>query len=440
MPASPIDSGLYGALFGDPELARLFSDSAEVRAMLLVEGALAEAQGKLGLIPETAAAFLKRACAEVQVDPTALAETTATNAVPVPGLVAATRKALEAPDHAAWLHFGATSQDIMDTALTLRLRQVTRIMGDRLAGALKALGKMAEAHADLPMMARTYGQAAVPSTFGAAVASWGSPLLRHLDRLYEVPPRLLVVSLSGAAGTLSAMGDKGPEVRKLLAQSLDLSDPEESWHSSRDRIAEFAGWMTALAASLGKMGEDLILMTMRGEVSLKGAGGSSTMPQKQNPVGPSVLSALARHATGLNVTLQSAALHREARDGAAWMSEWLTLPQLILTTGRALTLAQDVAGALTPDADGLRAPLDAPPQAWAAEALTFALAETMPRPEAQDASKALVAEALKTNAPLPALAAQKFPGTDWAAKLAPEALLGEAPALARRFAARAQEV
>ena len=442
MPASPLDSALYARLFGDAELARLFTDTAEVRAMLLVEGALAKAQGQLGLVPETSAAFLHRASMEVQVDPAGLAEVTGKNAVPVPGLVAAARKALEAPEHAAWLHFGATSQDIVDTALVLRLRQAIALYEARLATLIAALGRLAEAHAELPMMGRTYGQDAVPTSFGAQVATWGAPLLRHRDRLAEMKPRVLVVSLSGAAGTLSAMGPKGPEVRAALAEALGLSDPGESWHAARDRIAEFAGWCGGLMASLGKLAEDLILMTSspRGEVTLGISGGSSTMPQKQNPVGPSALSALTRLAAALTAAIHAAASPREARDGAAWMTEWLTLPQLCLATGRGLRIAGELADTLAPAPEALRRPLDGGLRLWAAEALTFALAEAMPRPEAEAEVRRLVAEALATGTPLPALAAQGHPGTDWRARLAPEALLGEAPALARRFAAAAKGV
>ncbi|MDH3264414.1 MAG: lyase family protein, partial [Paracoccaceae bacterium] len=332
MPASPLDSALYGKLFGDAELARLFSDTAEVRAMLLVEGALAKVQGDLGLIPETSAAFLHRAAMEIQIDPAGLAEATGRNAVPVPGLVAAARKALEAPEHAAWLHFGATSQDVADTALILRLRQAVALYEARLAALIGALGRLAGDHAELPMMARTYGQDAVPTSFGAHAALWGAPLIRHRDRLAELKPRLLIVSLSGAAGTLSAMGPKGPEVRAALAEALGLGDPGESWHAARDRVAEFAFWCGGLMASLGKLAEDLILMTSspRGEVTLCAAGGSSTMPQKQNPVGPSALAALSRLSAALTAAIHAAASPREARDGAAWMTEWLTLPQLCL--------------------------------------------------------------------------------------------------------------
>ena len=179
MPASPADSALYRGLFGDADLARLLSDTAEVRAMLLVEGALAKAQGAAGLIPETAAAFLHRARQEIQIDPAGLAGQIAADGVPVPALVAAARKALEAPDHARFLHWGATSQDICDTALTLRLKPALRIVDARLAETVAALAALAAAHAETPMLARTYGQGAVPTSFGAVVAAWGAPILRH---------------------------------------------------------------------------------------------------------------------------------------------------------------------------------------------------------------------------------------------------------------------
>lgn len=433
MPASPIDSQLYGALFGDSELAKLFTDSAEIRAMLLVEGALAEAQAKVGLIPEEAGQYLKRACEEIIIDPAALAGATAQNAVPVPALITAARKEMAAPDHAAWLHFGATSQDIMDTALVLRLRQVVRILNTRLVAVVKALGQMAESYTDMPMLARTYGQPAVASTFGAMIATWGNPLLRHHQRLEELTPRLLAISLSGAAGTLSSMGSKGHEVRKTLADALHLADPEASWHPVRDRIAEFSGWLTMLSTACGKMGEDMIALSSRGELSFSSAGNSSTMPQKQNPVGPSTLSALARHALGLNNTLQAASLHRDARDGAAWLTEWLSLPQLVLVAGRTLSLVQEIIATSTPNAPAMRKTLDEPPQLWVAEALTFALVEKMPRPQAERDVKDLVSKALETGTPLPTLAQEYDANTDWSARLEIEALLGEAPLHARRF-------
>lgn len=439
MPAAPADSPLYARLFGDDDAARLFSDSAEVRAMLLVEGALAKVQGELGLIPAESAAFLHRASFEVQIDPSALATETAINGVPVPALVTAFRTACNAPDHAAYAHWGATSQDIMDTALALRLKRLIELWETRLDALTAALGTLAETHATLPMAARTYGQVATPTSFGAVIASWGWPVLAQRQALTALRAALLRVSLSGAAGTLSAMGEKGPEVRAALAKALGLSDPGHSWHSDRSGIGALAGWMATTAATLGKIGEDLILMTQSGigEVLISGAGGSSTMPQKQNPVGPSVLVALARHVTGLAATLQGAALHRQQRDGAAWFTEWLTLPQAAISTSRALGLALDITAKITPDPTAMMRNLNADGGLIHAEALTFALAETLPRPEAQATVKRLCHEATDTGTPLATLAARDFPGLDWADRLAMSGL-GQAPVEARAYSAAAK--
>lgn len=438
MPASPADSPLYARLFGDDEAARLFSDSAEVRAMLLVEGALAKVQGALGLIPAESAAFLHRASFEVQIDPSALAAETATNGVPVPALVTAFRTGCNAPDHAAFAHWGATSQDIMDSALALRLKRLFELWETRLDALCAALGTLAETHATLPMAARTYGQLATPTSFGAVVSGWGWPLLTQRQALETLRPALLRVSLSGAAGTLSAIGDKGPEVRTELAKALGLSDPGHSWHADRTGIGALAGWMATTTAALGKLGEDLILLTQSGisEVALAGAGGSSTMPQKQNPVGPSVLVALARQVAGLAGTLTSAGLHRQQRDGAAWFTEWLTLPQACILTSRAMGLALEVVPKISPDPAAMARNLTAGGGLIHAEALSFELATRMPRPEAQAAIKRLCQEVETSGADLTDLAARDYPGTDWQAVLT-QGGLGQAPAEARAFAAAA---
>lgn len=432
MPAAAADSTIYRDLFSDEDTAKLFTDSADIRAMLLVEGALARVQGSLGLIPETAAVFIDRAAREVQIDPAGLTRETATNGVPVPGLVTAFRKAMQAPEHAQYLHWGATSQDIMDTGLALRLRRVTEIWDARLGDLTQALGKLADRYADLPMAARSYGQIATPTSFGAVIAGWGHPLLRHRQRLAARRTELSIVSLGGAAGTLSAMGKSGPDVRAALARALDLADPGHSWHAERDRIGAFAVWMAGLCASLGKMAEDLILLTQSGinEIRITGAGGSSTMPQKQNPVGPSVLVALARQAIALAAAIQGAGIHRQQRDGAAWFVEWLTLPQLCISTGRAISLAGELAGRITPDAAAMERNLDDGTGLIHAEAYSFALARHMPRPEAQARIKALCAEALQSDHPLYELIRRDHPDLD----ISDAAGLGTAIAGARNFA------
>jgi len=352
MTASLADSLLYRRLFGDEESAALFSEETEIRSMLRVEGALARVQGRLGIIPYEAGVFIDEASRRVVIDPALLAEETAVNGVPVPGLVAAFIKAMGNARHAQYLHWGATSQDIIDTALALRLLSLMAIWEKRLGNILSGLARLALVHADLRMVARTYGQAATPTSFGAIAAGWGRPLERYRARLDGVRREIAVVSLGGAAGTLSAMGPEGPAVRAALAKDLGLSDPQASWHAERDRIGLFASWMVGLCTSLAKVGEDLILMAQSGigEMRLAGTGGSSTMPQKQNPVEPSVLVALARQAGALASSLQQAGIHRQQRDGAAWFVEWLTLPQLCISTGRVLSLAVDLSGQIAPDA------------------------------------------------------------------------------------------
>ena len=435
MPATPFDSAIYRDLFLDADVASLFTDSAEVRAMLLVEGALAKAQAAHGIIPEISAAAIQRAAQEVLIDPASLAAETGQSAVVVPALVSAFRTAMQAPEHAQYIHWGATSQDIMETGLILRLRQVLAIFDTRLTALAKSLGTLARSHADLPIAARTYGQTATVTSFGAVVASWGQPMLRHRSRLAPVRDDLLTVSLSGAAGTLSAMGPKGPQVRADLATALKLSDPGGSWHSERDRLGALAGWITGTAVSLGKMGEDLLLLTQSGisEVSLAKGGGSSTMPQKSNPVLPSLLVALARHITGLNTTLQGAGMHRQQRDGAAWFTEWLTLPQLCISLARALSATEDLAKSLTPNPGAMLAGIDDGLGLIYAEALSFALSSQMPRPEAQAAVKSLCLKARETKTSLAQLSAEKWPALD-TSLFTPTAQLGTAPAEARAFA------
>ena len=439
MPATPLDSATYRALLGDAELARLFTDAAEIRAMLLVEGALARAQGETGAIPETAARAIHRASLEVSIDPAQLADGVGRSAVPVPALVSAFRAAL-APEHAAHVHWGATSQDIVDTALVLRLRQATAILERRLVGVARSLGALAEAHADLPMAARTYGQIAVPTSFGAVAAAWGAPLLGHLERLVGLRPRLLRVSLSGAAGTASALGQDPAQVRAGLARTLDLGDPGGTWHADRSGIAEFAGWLALVTGSLGKMGTDLTLMTRSGsaEVRLGSSGGSSTMPQKANPVLPSLLVALARQTAALNGAVQDALVHAEQRDATAWLVEWLSLPQMVLLAGRALTAAAETLDGLAPDADAMASHLGADGGMAFAEALSFALARAMPRPEAQRAVAGLCREAEAVGAGLAEVAARAYPDVDLTGVFDPRRALGEAPATARAYAAAAR--
>ena len=440
MAGSVFDSPMYARLFPAGEVGRLFTDTAEVRAMLLVEGALAKVQGAQGVIPETAAAFIHRAAMEVQIDPTGLAGPTGENGVSVPGLVAAFRAAMEAPEHAQYAHWGATSQDIIDTGLMLRLRQMLVLQETMLRETLQALGQLAERHAATPMAARTYGQHATPTSFGATVAHWGAPLLDLLGELPELRQSSLWVSLSGAAGTSAALGPQAARTRAGLAEALGLRDPGRSWHSDRGPILRIAGWQARLALALGKMAEDLLILTQTGvgEVSLGAAGASSTMPQKQNPVAPSAMAAMARQVAGLNATLQGAALHRLDRDGAAWFTEWLVLPQICLGTTATLIHAQSLSQTMAPLPDAMLGAMTAGQNLIHAEALSFALVRHLPRPEAQAAIKTLCKQASATGADLADLARAAYPDLDLSAVFDAVQQMGHAPDEARRFAAAAR--
>ncbi|WP_300059458.1 lyase family protein [uncultured Roseobacter sp.] len=435
MAASVFDSPLQAQLFPTGEAGRLFSDSAALRAMLLVEGALAKAQGALGIIPEISAAAIHRATLEIQIDPGALASSTGENGVSVPGLLAAFRAEMNAPEHAQYVHWGATSQDIIDTGLMLRLRQCLALAESDLRAVLAALAEQAGTHADVPMAGRTYAQQATPTTWGAVLASWGAPLLDGLAALDDLRGRSLWVSLSGAAGTSAALGDQAPALRAALAEGLGLRDPGRSWHTDRGPLLRISSWMAEVTAALAAMGQSLIALaaTEVAEVTLGAFGASSTMPNKQNPVGPSVLVALSHQMGGLMSGLQAAAVHQHQRDGAAWFTEWMVMPQIALTTAASLQKARAVLDGLQPVPARMADTLG---QGLAhAEALSFALAAQMQRAEAQRTAKALCRQAAETGTSLAEIALSQHPELP-SDLFDPRAQLGQAPEAARAFAAR----
>ncbi len=437
MAGSVFDSPLHAKLFPTGDIGRLFTDTAEVRAMMLVEGSLAKVQGALGIIPEISAAAIHRASLELQIDPSGLGMATGQNGVTIPGLVAEFRKLMQAPEHAQYLHFGATSQDITDTALMLRVRQLLALQEDALTSLLRDLATLARDHAMTPMVARTYGQSATLTSFGATVAVWGNMLADLLDALPALRESVLWVSLSGAAGTGSVLGPNPDEVREQLAAAVGLRDPKRSWHADRGPILRLAAWQTQLSAALGKMAQDIWIMTQSGmkTVALGAKGGSSTMPQKENPVQPSTIIALANMANGLNATLTQAAQHREARDGGAWFTEWMTLPQLCLTAGSALTISATMIAGLAPNTDAMTTQIAATDDMIMAEAITFALARTMPRPDAAALVKDAVKTATAQGKGLLTVVAQDFPDLDMD-QFASHNQLGSAPNFANGFAAR----
>ncbi len=436
MAASVFDSPLHAHLFPTGEAGRLFSDSAAIRAMLLVEGALARAQGTLGVIPELSAAAIGRAAMEIAIDPGAIAKSTGENGVSVPGLVAAFRAEMNAPEHAQYVHWGATSQDIIDSGLMLRLRQLLVLAEADLRAILSALADQAERHADLPMAGRTWGQQATPTSWGAVLADWGHELCDLTEALEPLRGSSLVVALSGAAGTSSALPHPA-ETRAALAEGLGLADPGRSWHVARGPILRIADWLVQVTGVCARMGAALVAMTGTevAEVRIGAAGASSTMPQKQNPVGPSMMQALGYHATALHAALGPGTQHLHQRDGAALFTEWMVLPQLALGAASALQRTRSVVTGLAPDAERMAANLAAGQGLIHAEALSFALARQMPRPEAQAATKVLCRAALAQGETLEKLARAAHPDLP-EGLFDPARALGQAPVDARAFAAR----
>lgn len=379
----PSDSEIYRNLLSDGELARLFSDESELRGLLNAEAALARAEGQLDIIPRDAALRIDSAARRLSPSPSSLTAETAIAGVPITALLMELRKAVG--DDAQYVHWGATSQDIVDTALVLRLKAACHILAARLARLADVLAKQADRHRRTVMAGRTRFQQAVPTTFGLKAAGWLSMLCRHRDRLREFEGRLFVVQFGGAAGTLAALGPRGMAVTMAFARELGLGVPPAPWHTQRDNVAELAGWLSLVSGTLGKIGRDVLLLAQSeiAEVRPSTGGGSSTMPQKANPIGAEVLVTLAQaNATHL-AAIHGAIGQEHERGGSGWMLEWLTLPQMVVATGAGLAQAISLMDGLIVDEGRMAENISAANGLLMAEAAVFALSEHMPRPDAE---------------------------------------------------------
>lgn len=335
------------ALCADAEIEELFAPQAEFNAMLAFEAALAVAQAKAGVIPALAADEIAKACAQFVLNEAVLTAGLYKDGVLGPAFVKALRQSL--PQTAQpYLHFGATSQDITDTALALRLQTLLRLLDDRLANLIKALNALLEKQGQLWLMAQTRMQAALPIRVEDKILSWLRPLQRHRARLAALAPHLLVIQLGGAVGSRAEWGDKAEAIAAGLAAILKLGNTP-CWQSARDNIVEFGEVLALIAGTIGKIGLDVALLaqTENGSVKIAGAGTSSAMAHKANPVAAERLVALARYTAGLAGTLNQAMIHENERSGAAWTLEWFVVPPLAQATGAALHGALEMLPRLT---------------------------------------------------------------------------------------------
>ncbi|RIX99666.1 3-carboxy-cis,cis-muconate cycloisomerase [Aureimonas flava] len=330
---------LVEGLTGDREIRAHFAAEAEIAAMLRFEAALAEAQAALGIVPAEAAGAIRDVCAAPFGELDAVRAGMGRDGVPVPALVKALRERVGAP-HGAHVHRGATSQDVVDTGLMLRMRAVLALLGGRVEALLARLDGMAEAQGGLDLMAWTRMQAALPFRAADKLATWRRPLEAHRARLAALAADL-PVQLGGPVGNGDGFGPLYPALRADLARRLALRD-SPPWHADRTAVLDIAHALALLTGTLGKIGQDVALMAQTGmaAIELSGGGGSSAMAHKKNPVGAEALVSLARFDAGLLGILSQSMVHENERSGAAWTLEWLVLPQMAEAAGAACRLAE----------------------------------------------------------------------------------------------------
>jgi 3-carboxy-cis,cis-muconate cycloisomerase len=396
-------SPLLAPMFSSAAMRALCDDRAYLQFMLDFEAALARAEAAAGIVPSSAAEAIASACKANAFDLADLAEAaTRSGNLAIPLVKALTAEIAKSDkDAARFVHWGATSQDVIDTATMLGLRAGIDALLVDIDRAIAGFARLAQQHRNTAVVARTWLQHALPMPFGLKLAEYAAALHRSRGRLLHLRRHALALQFGGAAGTLAALGDQGLKVAEKLSEILGLPLPEAPWHSHRDRIAESASVLAILAGTCGKIARDIQLMMQTDvaeafEPSSEGRGGSSTMPHKRNPVAAASALAAAIMAPNLAAVILAAQVGDHERSAGSWHAEWPTLPSLLLVTSGALASTVDIAEGLEVDAARMRANLDATGGLIMAEAVAFALAEKVGKQEAhhlvEAASKKAVAE------------------------------------------------
>jgi len=372
-------------------MERVFSARNTVQCMLDVEAALATAQAREGVIPHQAAVVIAASCDVAHIDLDALsrdAGAAGNLAIPLVKQLTA-RVAMTDPEAAGYVHWGATSQDVIDTGMVLQLRQALSQITVDLVAFADQLAALALHHQSTPVIGRTWMQHALPVTFGLKVAGWLDAVMRHQQRLGQLRTRLLVLQFGGAAGTLASLGAPGLRVASALADALDLALPAMPWHTQRDRVAEVAAVLGLLTGSLGKIARDIALHSQTevaelAEPAAEGRGASSTMPHKRNPVGCAAALTAALRVPALVSTMLSAMVQEQERALGGWQAEWDTLPEIARLCSAALSQMHQVVSGLQVDTRRMRENIDATRGLVMAEAVSLALGQHIGRAAAHE--------------------------------------------------------
>ena len=398
---------LTDLIIGTMEVNEIWAPHATVQAMLDVEAALARACAAHGVISTRAVGAIEATCHAAQIDIQSLMQQAALSgnlAIPLIEQLTAQVKARDA-EAAKYVHWGATSQDIIDTGAVLQLRATFHWLDTQLHALRNALAMRASAHRTTPMAGRTWLQQALPITLGLKFAQWLDALLRHHERLVDLRQRVLVLQFGGAAGTLASLRDAAPAVGATLAHELQLAQPTLPWHTQRDRIAEVAAYLGMLTGTLGKIARDISLQmqTEVGELAephIVGKGGSSSMPHKRNPVGCAAVLSAATRTPGLVATILAGMVQEHERALGGWQAEWETLPELARLASGALAHMLQIVQALDIDVPRLAANLDATHGLMLGEAVALALGDEIGRLEAHHRAEQASRTAVQTGRPL----------------------------------------
>jgi 3-carboxy-cis,cis-muconate cycloisomerase len=387
MPSTVFDSAIFRDSFGTPAMRAVFSDEAAVRRYVEVEVALAAAEARAGVIPKEAADAIRQGARADAIDLAKLKAETDLVGYPIVGVVH--QMAKQCGEAGRYVHWGATTQDVMDTATVLQVREALVLVDADLAAIDAALAGLAAKHRHTVMAGRTHLQHALPVTFGYKAAVWLAMVRRHRQRLAELRPRVLVGQFAGAAGTLASLGDKGLAVHDALMDELGLARPAAPWHVARDGLAETVAFLGLVTGSLAKIATDVMLL-MQTEVAeafepfVAGRGSSSTMPQKRNPISCEIIVAAAKIVRGnVGLMLDAMAADHERATGP-WQLEWVAIPEAFIATGGALRQARFMLEGLIVDAGRMRRNLDLTGGLIVAEAVMMALAAHTGRQAAHD--------------------------------------------------------